>query len=197
MRANLEVDMTCFETVYDLAMRVKHLGYERTPNDAQLFGFVLDSRFGFKRWVHFIFPALKDEEIDLIESMSGVKFPVRFRDFLKQTNGLILFSGALSIDGYCSSYDRLSKAAYPYAIEVPNTVERIKDAKPSFVFIGGYSSDGSKLYIDPETDRVYRCPRRTTVPINEWPDFDSMLNSEALRLSEEFESRNPGCYVRA
>jgi len=181
--------MSYFEKVTEIIYRAKELGYEETENGARLFGFVKDRRLGFSRWWHFLFPPLSNSEIELLEHKCRLAFPSEFREFLKFSNGLILYSGAISIDGHRPNYDRSGRSEYPYAIEVPNTVERILDAKPEYLFVGGYSGSGARLYINTETGIVYRCEEKSSEPTQSWPNFQAMLVSESLRLSKEIEER--------
>jgi hypothetical protein len=64
-----------------------------------------------------------------------------------------------------------------------NTIERPKDAADAFFFIGGYSWDGSHLYIDSQTLKVFRSKRKTAEPLNEWRTFEDMLVEEAIRIA--------------
>ncbi|WP_156970524.1 SMI1/KNR4 family protein [Andreprevotia chitinilytica] len=177
-----------FDALLDALEPAKQLGEEITPNGARLLGWVKDEFLGINRWWHYIFPKLSDVQIVDLEESAGIPFPSVFKDFLKNTNGLIIFSGALSLYGARLSNDRRSKDAYPYPLDTPNLLERPKDATANFLFIGGYSWDGSKLYIDTHSEKVYRCAKNSAAPINEWPDFWSMIISEASRISNLYES---------
>ncbi|MDH0863811.1 hypothetical protein [Mitsuaria sp. GD03876] len=114
-----------------------------------------------------------------------------FREFLAHTNEVNLFSGHLAIYGLRATYDRTGDAAWqPFALEAPNVQERPRGAKDSYFFIGGYFDDGSRLALDCETLKVIRLPQRKAAPVlNEWPDFWSMLLSEAQRLSLLFDEK--------
>ncbi|QUP53639.1 SMI1/KNR4 family protein [Ralstonia syzygii] len=164
------------------------LGEEITPNGARLIGLVKDEQLGIRRWWHFIFPGLTEDQVSDLEKAVGIPFPAVFSEYLKDMNGLTAFSGALCIYGARLSLDRRSKDAFPYALQTPNSVERPKDASPDMFFIGGYNWDGSKIYMDLQTGRVFRCSRESAKPLNEWPDFWSMLISEISRISALYES---------
>lgn len=178
--------MTNFAQLRELILEAKGLGYEITPNGAELFGFVLDEEFGIKRWWHYLFPALTITQQDELQESCKTQIPSSLREFLSHSNGVNLFSDALCIYGLRLGNDRTSKEAYPYAMDIPNTFERPEDAKPNHLFIGGFNWDGTLLYMDTETGKVYRCQKRTVKPINEWPDFWTMLLSEAKRIKSLF-----------
>lgn len=165
-----------------------HLGEEVTPNGAKLIGLVKDERLGIKRWWHFLFPGLTATQVADLEGEVGIPFPLVFSDFLRNMNGLIAFSGALCIYGARLSLDRRSKDAYPYPLGNPNLLERPRGASANMLFIGGYGWDGSNLYIEINTGKVFRCPRKSVDTLNEWPDFWSMLISEVSRISALYES---------
>jgi len=139
---------------------------------------------GRAAWLHIIFRALEEREIGgLREKLDNL--PEAFRGFLARQNGLSIFSDALSIYGLRVSYARTGDAAYqPYSILTPNVHERPRDAPSSAFFVGGYSGDGSLLYIDEaENGRVIRCDRETAASLNCWTNMTAMLDSEALRLA--------------
>ncbi|WP_157003159.1 SMI1/KNR4 family protein [Ralstonia sp. A12] len=165
-----------------------HLGEEITPNGARLIGFVKDERLGIRRWWHFVFPGLTANQVDDLGEEVGITIPSVFADFLRSMNGLTAFSGAFCIYGARLSLDRLSKDAYPYPLGSPNLLERPKGASSNMLFIGGYGWDGSNLYIEIDTGKIFRCPRKSVETLNEWPDFWSMLISEVRRISTLYES---------
>jgi hypothetical protein len=162
-------------------------GERTTSLGAHLYGHV--PHVAPEAWLHSIYAGLSPQELDSLELKVGRPIPSVLRDFLAHTNGINLFSGHLSIYGLRSTYNRTGDAAWqPFALEVPNTQERPRDAKESYFFFGGYFDDGSRLVIDCETSKVLRLPQRKAAPIlTEWPDFWSMLLSEAHRLSLLFD----------
>jgi len=170
-----------------LVQKSAAFGERTTTMGAHLYGHV--PHLAPEAWLHSLYAGLSTQELQSMELKCGRPIPSIFRDFLSHTNGINLFSGHLYIYGMRSTYDRTGDAAWqPYALEVPNTQERPRDAKASYFFVGGYFDDGSKLVIDDETLKVLRLPQRRAGPIlTEWPDFWSMLISEAHRLSLLFD----------
>jgi hypothetical protein len=138
-------------------------------------------------WLHQVYRPLSDQQVRKIETELRSTLPMVFSDFLQRCNGLGLFSGCLSIDGLRTSYERTGDAVWqPFDILTPNVDERPRGSKPSCLFVGGYSDDGSRLYIDNADLKVYRCERRSAKPINQWPNFETMLQSEVERFSTLF-----------
>lgn len=168
-----------FESARNLGSDILQDGTEligRTPHVAP------DARF------HLVFPGLDSEQIEKIEHELGRHVPITYRQFLTRHNGLILYAGAISFYGFRRSYERRGDEAWqPFSIKTPNVDERPKDAEPSYFFIGSYKNDGSKLYIDDDTEKVYRSERwKSKNRLNEWTDFPTMLESEMERLSKLF-----------
>lgn len=175
-----------FHQVLDIVWRARSMGERTLQNGTQLVGHV--PHIAPDAWLHLIFAGLDKAGIDQVEHQLGIQLPADFDWFLRRANGISLFSGSLSVYGLRESYARSGDAVWqPFAIDVPNTLERPRDAKDSALFVGGYRSDGSRVYIDTDSSRVYRCSRDTVKPLNEWPSFLEMLASEAKRLSQLFD----------
>lgn len=139
-------------------------------------------------WLHAVYPALTTQQVEQIGDYVGLPVPTAISSFLQRCNGLELFSNNLNLYGLRRSYSRTGDDVWqPFAIETPNVHERPKDALSSFFFIGGYRDDGSRVYIDATDGQVHRCPRRSAQPLNRWPSFDVMLESEATRLAGLFD----------
>jgi hypothetical protein len=136
-----------------------------------------------KAWLFIIYPPINENEIILLEKQMQLTIPMSFRQFLLFSNGLSIFHSNLSIFGLRTSYNRsLNAIRQPFNIVTPNTYERLQDANDNQLFIGFYCWDGSLLYIDNETEKVYRCSKDSTVPLNQWNNFAEMLESEIIRL---------------
>ena len=144
---------------------------------------------GREAWLHIVFRGLKEEEIQTLEAQLALRLPDEVRTFLAQQNGLSVFSDAMSLDGLRTSYVRAGDAAYqPYSIVPPNIDERPAFAPDSAFFLGGYSSDGSLLYIDQAlAGRVFRCARDSGEILNEWTTLSEMLDNEVRRLAALFD----------
>lgn len=163
-----------------------HLGTKTLEIGTRLIGHV--PHVAPEAWLHIIFAPLTLSDIRRIEAEIETSLPDVFSFFLLLCNGLSLFSGNLDIYGLRKSFVRTGDAAWqPFSITTVNTIERPRKAKPSFVFIGGYSNDGSLLYIDKDDLQVYRCKQRSTKPLNQWANFETMLEEEAKRLTLLFD----------
>ena len=168
--------------------RAKILGERQLPNGTRLIGHV--PHVAPEAWLHEIFPPLDKGGIDKLEAGLKMSIPTDYKEFLSVANGLMLFSCRLSLDGLRTSYVRTGdEAIQPFSLLTPNTFERPKDALPSYLFIGGYGQDGSRLYIDGETSKVFRAARRTSTPLNEWKNFEEMLVTETIRIALLFDDK--------
>lgn len=177
-----------FRELMDVVDRARPLGFRTLENGTQLVGHLPD--VGPEAWLHQIFGPLDETGIRRVEKQVGIKLPPEFEWFLRQANGLSLFSGSLAVYGLRESYARSGDAAWqPFAIDVPNTLERPRDGKGSSLFVGGYRADGSLLYIDADNSSVYRCSRDSARPLNQWPSLLEMLAREAKRLSRLFDEK--------
>ncbi len=174
------------ERAFRVIAEAKHLGSRRLDNGTELIGHV--PHVAPQAWLHIIFAPLDHMQIQQVERDIGRKLPMEFREFLQKSNGLSLFSGALSLYGWRSNFNRSEDQAWqPFSIRTPNVSERPSDAHDSLVFIGGYRADGSRLYIDPRDSLVHRCSRDSAKPLTTWQDFDTMLASEVERLAAMFD----------
>lgn len=180
--------MKYLDEVFTILHKARLFGTQTLENGTELIGYL--PHIGPKAWLHHIFAPLNDEGIQQIEHVIHKKLPPAMEGFYRHTNGLIIFSTSLSIDGLRISHERIGDAArQPFAVEVPNIHERPRDAKDSFIFIGGYDYDGSNLYIDIETGITYRSDRYRSLDIlNQWPSFEDMLLSEVRRLETLFDN---------
>jgi hypothetical protein len=177
--------MDYLEIVLQTIDSYKHLGERVLSNGTRLVGHV--PHIAPEAWLHEVYRPLSDKEVRKAETALHCTMPAVFSDFLQRCNGLGLFSGSLSIYGLRSSYERTGDAVWqPFDISTPNVDERPRGSKPSFLFVGGYSEDGSKLYIDNVDLKVYRCKQRSAKPINQWPSFEAMLEGEVQRFSTLF-----------
>ncbi len=68
-----------------------------------------------------------------------------------------------------------------------NRTGKPEDAQLNHVFIGGYSSDGSHLFLDETTGKVYCSAKGTANSYKEWESFEVMLVSETLRIASLFD----------
>jgi hypothetical protein len=164
----------------------RHLGERALPNGTRLVGHV--PHVAPEAWLHSVFAPLRTDDVREVEWLLGRPIPAVFATFLSRSNGIRLFSDSLSIDGLRRSFIRVGdEARQPYSIMTTNRDERPRYSKHSYLYIGGYSYDGSLLYIDETDMRVYRCRKKSAKPLNSWASFEEMLESEANRLSDLFD----------
>lgn len=180
--------------MYRVLDRAREAGLRTLSDGTELVGHV--PHVGRDAWLHVIFAGLSDEDLIELESQAGRALNEQHKRIMRAHNGLILFSTAIYLYGLRRSNARTGDAArQPFGIRVPNRSERPRDTPEDWVFIGGYSTDGSQLCVDTVTSRVYRCARDSAVPLNEWLDVVTMLNEEVGRLALLFDER--GVRVRS
>lgn len=173
--------------VYATVDEARSLGTKRLENGAELVGRV--PHVAPQAWLHILFAGLRDEEIEKLRHEVGRELDPAFTRFLSNLNGLSLFSDSLAINGLRKRNRRDPMDREPFSIRIPNVVERPKDAKETYLFVGSYSSDGSRLYIDTGDGRAHRCSRDSAEPLNTWPGFFEMLNREATRIAALFDQQ--------
>jgi hypothetical protein len=174
------------QEVYNIIYKAKSFGYRKLDNKTELIGHV--PHVAPQAWLHKIFAPLQEKEIDFLESEMKVDIPPVLEVFYFFNNGLGLFSSSLSFYGLRTSYERTGDAVWqPFDIILPNTFGRADDSSMNQLYIGSYDYDGSRLYIDNLTMKVYRCSRESSKPLNEWPSFEEMLLSETRRLDNLFD----------
>jgi hypothetical protein len=178
--------MDYLERIVGIMESYSHLGQRVLDNGTRLIGHV--PHVAPEAWFQSIYHPLRTEEIKYIEEDVGSQVPVVFSIFLKKCNGLSLFSDSLNIYGLRKSFARTGDAVWqPFSIKTPNIDERPRHSRSSFFFVGGYGLDGSLLYIDTNSQEVYRCKQRSAKPLNQWPSFEVMLERETERLSRLFD----------
>ena len=174
-----------FAEILSIIEKAKSLGFRVLENGTQLVGAV--PHVAPEAYIHKVFAPLSENQILYLEgAVLKRSIPASYKELLAHCNGLSLFSGSLSLDGYRKSYTRHGDEVWqPFAIETPNLIERPADAERDAFFVGGYKADGSVLYI--LEGKAYRSPRRSAKPLNEWNNFWEMLLSETRRLAELFD----------
>lgn len=135
-------------------------------------------------WVNTIYSQLSEDEYKILEDKLPFGIPEMYKHFLLNfSNGLCLLEGNLNLYGYRKNYKRdISAILQPFDLDVPNKKERLRDSKKNYFFIGSYRYDGSKLYIDTETNHVHLCAKYNSTSLYEWSSLTEMLNSEIDRL---------------
>lgn len=170
------------------AEKAAAFGSATSENGAHMYGHV--PHVAPQAWYHIIFPALDPEALEEIDKKLGRRVPDPYRDLLRRTNGLDLFSGALSLDGLRKDYSRKVSVVEPYDLEDPNLYERPRAADPSWFIFAFYKADASTVYMDPVDGRIYRANRDMTQPrLNDWPSLDAFLRDEVRRVERHFDDR--------
>lgn len=180
--------MKALEKVLPILEKAKTLGERVLPNGSRLICHV--PHVAPEAWLHAVYAPLLERDIISLEKQIRRPIPPVFKEFLKVANGIQIFSCSMSIDGLRANFARTGDAVWqPFSIVTPNTIERPKDAQESFFFIGGYEWDGSRLYIDSKTSKVFRSESGTAKPINEWNNFEEMLVTETIRIALLFDDQ--------
>lgn len=174
-----------FLTFYDRVIYYKTLGVKETKF-AHLIGKAL--HIGSEAWLHAIFKPITEKEILEINDKLDSEMPKVYENFLKVCNGFSIYGTTLSLYGYRYNNIRdLENIWQPFDIINANNKEKPIDAKNNHFFFGSYNWDGSKLYIDTNTLKIYRCLRESIKPLNEWADLADMLIGEINRLEKLFD----------
>ena len=182
-----------FESVFATLEKAKKFGYRETSLGAKLFGHV--PHVAPEAWFHATYSGLTSDEIRDVEVLVGRRIPPEVDAFLRESNGLNVFSNSLFIFGLRHSSDRTGDAVWqPFSIEVPNTFERPVGLDADAVIVGGYFDDGSRLVVSPRTSQVVRIPKGKSGPtLTTWSGFENMLVSEIHRLSSLFDETGRMC----
>lgn len=180
--------MNYFEEIKNELFEFKHLGEETVAET----GALLIGRAPHvapQAWLHKIYPVLSNDDIAKLETDLRTTIPNEYKHFLQHcSNGLNVFVSEFSLDGLRKQLGRsIAASRQPYGLDIPNVDERPENAKDSYFFIGGYSWDGSKLYIDKETKKVHYCARWDATSLYQWNSFEEMLLSEVKRLINLFD----------
>ena len=163
-------------------------GSATSDNGALMYGHV--PHVAPEAWFHIRFPPLDAAALAELEKRLRRPIPESYRELLQLTNGLHLFSGALTLDGLRRDYSRKSSIREPFDLGDPNVLERPRAADPSWFIFGFYKADGSSAYIDPVDGRVYRgSPDMTQPRLNQWASLDTFLADEVRRLGRHFDGQ--------
>ncbi len=143
---------------------------------------------GPEAWLHVLYVGLSEDEIIELQNKLAIQIPYVYKNYLKKFNGLNVFSDSISLWGFRRSFTRTGKnSIQPYDIVSLNS-ERPKGTPNTWLFFGGYSWDGTRLFFDLEqgedTIKVYRCARRKCEILQEWESFEEWLLVEIKRLSQ-------------
>ena len=181
------------EKVYTYIYQAKNLGFQKLDNGTELIGRV--PHIAPQAWLHAIFAPLNHKQIILLETDMQTSIPLVLKEFYLLNNGLDLFSSSISFYGLRTSYERKGDAVWqPFDIILPNTYGRSDDSNMDELCFGGYGFDGSDLYINTITLKVYRRMPESSVILNTWNSFEEMVLSETERLFKLFDEKGKNKY---
>lgn len=180
--------MQYFEEVKKELYKFENLGIEKSEKGTILIGRA--PHIAPKAWLHSIYPVLSEQDIITLENELNTKIPEDYKWFLLNfSNGLGVFVAKFYLYGLRKELGRTIEASrQPYSPVIANVNERPENAKDSHFFIGGYSWDGSKLYIDKETNAVHFCARWDATSLYQWDCFEEMIVSELKRITKLFDA---------
>jgi hypothetical protein len=169
--------------VHDNLEPYRKYGVEQLDNGTELIG---QAKFiAPLAYVHSLYAPLDEHEILSMEKKLGVRLPTTIKKFYQSFNGLYIFNVAFSIYGLRNNTSRTVEASrQPFDIFTPNIDERLEDAEDNMLFIGVYRWDGSLVYVDVDSEKVFFCAQRSAAPLLQWDSFDAMLESEFNRLAD-------------
>lgn len=174
--------------VFKVVEKAAGFGTATSENGAHMYGHV--PHVAPQAWFHVIYPALDDQELADVEISLRRPIPPEYRQLLRVTNGLTLFSGAIDLFGRRRDYSRKPSIRLPFDLSDPNVHERPRAADATWFLFAFYDEDGSEAYIDSADHRVYRGSRDMTKPrLNQWASLDDFLISEVGRLAVLFDER--------
>ncbi|WCC43727.1 SMI1/KNR4 family protein (plasmid) [Tenacibaculum finnmarkense] len=181
--------MNYFEDILEHILLFKKKGFKEFNNGAKLFGKAV--HIASEAYSHKLFKPLNKDDIRLLENEINTKIPKEYKDFLlNKTNGLLFFVANFSLDGLRKQLGRdLEAGAQPFDLQTPNTLEKPKNTKEEYFFIGGYGYDASKLYIDKNTGKVHYCKRYDATSLFEWESFEEMISQETKRIFKLFDDK--------
>jgi hypothetical protein len=173
--------------ILDALRKYEYLGTQKLNDGTELIGRA--PHIAPMAWLHTIYMPLSNEEIMELESRVQQRIPSSYKNFLLISNGLNVFNTTLSLYGLRRNYKRTVDDVWqPFDIILPNTVEKPSNADNNNFIIGSYDWDGSYIYIDKTSNKVFLCEREDATPLFEWENFELMLDSEIIRISKLFDN---------
>lgn len=177
------------KTIFDkLMMRYGHLGTRKVEaTGAFLIGRA--PHIAPEAWLNSVYPCLSKQETVELEAVLGTTVPSEYRHFLQNvSNGMSVLADEFCLFGQRKNYIRSSMDATRQPFSLGDAfAEKPRNATSDMFFIGGYSWDGSKLYIDKRNDKIYYCQRYDSTPLKSWDSLSDMIMSELERLYSLFD----------
>lgn len=170
-----------------LMMRYSHLGTRKVEvTGAFLIGHA--PHIASEAWLNSVYPCLSEQDITELEAQLGTTIPFEYSYFLQNiSNGMNVLVDELCLFGKRTNYTRTLMDATQQPFSLRDALEeRPRNATSDMFFIGGYSWDGSKLYIDKRDNRVYYCLQDDSTPLKSWDSLSKMILSEIERSGALF-----------
>lgn len=165
----------------------EHLGEVTNEMGTRLIGHV--PHIAPKAYLHVIYAPTDSEEFAELDERLGRPAPNQLKQFFKFANGLRIFSGWVSVEGFVPYKKKAEKHPYNYPADImfPNSVARIKGLSDGATIVGSYKIDSSKVLIEEDGHVIRIDAQGDGGLIQEWPDFDTWLFSEIEYLSQFFD----------
>lgn len=176
-----------FRKLKDVINSAREFGYERNPNGAELYGHI--PHIAPFAYLHLTYPGLQPFEMDkLVQQIHG-EIPPEYSWWLRRSNGLNLFEGALSFYGLVREFSRTLNNRQPNDLYLEGELQRrvLKQGAALFFFGGANNVDGFRFYLDTRTGAVYRCSRNSAAPLQSWSGIANLIVDEIPRLAAIFD----------
>ncbi len=176
--------MSTLQTILDSVVRSN----AREPNHAGFgwTGIGALPEVGRSAFRHVVFAPLPEDEVERRQRRSPTALPPQVLAYLRAFNGAHFYQGGLSIFGLRAEVSRDPERRQPFDLIDQNGLLRPANSNAEDVYIGGLDEDGSVVYFRGRAGRVYRRLETSTEPLEQWENFDSMLECVLNRLAEEF-----------
>jgi SMI1/KNR4 family protein SUKH-1 len=176
-----------FRKLIELLTSAREFGYEKKPNGAELYGHV--PHVAPQAWLHTIYPGLRPYEMDQLEQQIGCQIPPEYSWWLARSNGLNLYSGALSFYGLVRLRSRTPDNRQPFELFLEGELQRrVLNADAALFFFGGSSyANGFHFSLDTRTGAVYRCARGSATSLQSWSGIAELIVKETQRLATLFD----------
>lgn len=177
------------KVIFDkLMMRYSHLGTRKVEaTGAFLIGHA--PHIASEAWLNSVYPCLSERDTLELEALLGTTIPPEYRHFLQNiSNGMNVLVDEFCLFGKRKNYIRTSMDATRQPFSLSDALEeKPRNATTDMFFIGGYSWDGSKLYIDKRDNKINFCQRYDCTPQKSWSNLEEMFLDEIPRLYSLFD----------
>lgn len=173
-------------TIHDLLEEWRALGSRRLRNGVELIGRMpVDDEWA---WMHAVFPGLDVRSLDEVERAIGVALPGTLRTFYRRCGGMSLFLGAFRLGGRAPVGLRTGdEALHPVDIVALNHELDVLGWRPGHAVAFAENRWDLSVHvagIEPGSERVARCDRRTGAVIEEHADVFACIADRLHRLDQ-------------